>query len=125
MNKDDDILIRIGGKTHRLHDDNPQSLQKIPWPQRKRLISLLEAMKKADYVELGPTGDSQTQIETLKPETPVSANTEKPMPQDSDAMMQRFLAEQQSHKSSIPSKAAVYKWFLIIFAIIFILVLIL
>ncbi len=125
MNKDDDILIRIGGKTHRLQDDDPQSLQKIPWPQRKRLISLLEAMKKADYVEPGPTGDSQTQIETLKPETRVRANAEKPMPQDSDAMMQRFLAEQQSHKSSIPSKAAVYKWFLIIFAIIFILVLIL
>lgn len=132
MTKDDDILIRIGGKTYRLRDD-VVSLRKIPWTQRKRLIEILETMKQAEYV---PAKDQQppqsNEISTMpavaklktkqaKPEKPA---TQQQPPQDAEAMMQRFLAEQHGHRSSIPSKTSVYKWFLIIFSVILLLVLI-
>lgn len=132
MTKDDDILIRIGGKTYRLRDE-AESLRKIPWSQRKRLIEILEAMKQAEYVVVKdqPPPEARTTtaikpVATLKPKpTRPPRPTEQQPPQDTDAMMQRFLAEQKNYKSSIPTKASVYKWFLIIFAVIFLLVLML
>jgi len=134
MTKEDDILVRIGGQTHRLRVDDPQSLQKIPWSQRKRLIEVLEAMKKAEYIDTATaetakvkpmTDESPTSANKLKPVAQMKPDIPNPPIQDSDVMMQRFLAEQKNYKRSIPGKAAIYKWFLIIFTVIFLLVLIL
>lgn len=138
MPEQDNILVRIDGKTYRLDSDKPASLIKIPWPQRKRLIDILEAMKAAEYVETERSQKAEPQkdqprestqavkltkdvdSELKQVSTPSNTNA-----QDSDVLMQRFLAEQKNHKHSIPDKRSIYKWFLITFVIIFILVLML
>ena len=140
MAKQEDIWVRIDGQTHRLRPDNPESMRQIPWTQRKRLMDVLEVLKKAEYVDLETTSSENNpavktpghQMSTPKAVNAQSSSRHTQQPpehnhssQDSDAMMQRFLAEQKSHKSSIPTKAGIYKWFLIIFAVIFLLVLLL
>jgi len=145
MPNEDDIIVRINGQTHRLRTGEPESLRKIPWPQRKRLIEVLEAIKKAEYIdpfhaqdatshkpETVPDSSQISQAITNKPKV-VAHSSRKSVNStskhnnsalDGDVLMQRFLAEQQTHKSSIPSKSTVYKWFLIIFAVILLLVLV-
>ncbi len=132
MSKDDDILIRIDGKTYRIREDKPALLKRIPWSQRKRLLSLLEAVKKAEYIDReGPkaTPEKPAVKQTISlikrranQSNQVNKNSNTVL--DSDALMQRFLAEQKQHKNTIPGKADVYKWFLIIFTFILLLVLI-
>ncbi|MCW8870600.1 MAG: hypothetical protein OQK49_07835 [Proteobacteria bacterium] len=140
MNGKDDILLKIDGQTHLLRPDDPESLRKIPWSQRKRLIDVLEQIKKAEYVASNvsatekhrPVKELTNRISNVSKDTAATTpqNTQQSEehhhpPQDSDALMQRFLTEQKKHKSSLPTKASIYKWFLIIFAVIFLLILVL
>lgn len=136
MANDHDILIRISGETYRLQPDKPESIQKIPWAQRKRLIDVLEAIKKAEYVDSADSQESEPEsssqdIKPIKSEQkkaqenvspPKSAAPDRP-PADSDMLMQRLLAEQQGQRKKLPTKAGIYKWFLIIFAVIMLLIL--
>ncbi|GAA4817744.1 hypothetical protein GCM10011365_12490 [Marinicella pacifica] len=137
MPEKEDILVRIGDKTYRLDSDDPAALKKIPWPQRKRLIEVLEAMKAAEYVDSSRRQKSETlqdqarqsrqalkrvkDIDSTTSQTATSLNSNT---QDSDILMQRFLAEQKSYQHNIPDKRSIYKWFLIIFSLILLLVLI-
>ncbi|KAA3641436.1 MAG: hypothetical protein DWP95_06850 [Proteobacteria bacterium] len=141
MTEKEDIAVTIEGQKYHLDVNRPQSFQQIPWAQRKRLIHLLQLMQAADYVdpEKNKKNDSQ-QATNSKPNQPTQLTKKVIKPQlknpqipphqntptqDSDVLMQRFLAEQKSHKHTIPSKASIYKWFLIVFAIIFIVILLL
>ena len=136
-----DILIRIDGQTHRIDPRNPASIKKIPWPQRKRLIEVLESIQAADYVarEPAPGPDKKTADFDKPGPVPAKQSTEQNAleqtgqttaqsqseSRDMDAVMQRLLTEQTDQRTKIPSKASVYKWLLIIFAVIYLLILLL
>ncbi len=142
MSKDQIITITINGHTHRFNNGDFEAIKKLPWPERKALIELLENIKQAEYVK--PIKDVEVEdakFEVNLQSASVASNTSlskkaqniaqtkqlnqtldsqiKPSDKDVDELMSRLIVEQKQTHSSVPDKASVYKWLLIVFAVIF------
>lgn len=151
---DEVIQILIGGKAYALKANDPESLKKLPWSDRKQLIELLENIKQAEYVKAAMSRDKTTINQAKNPVTSVAAKSQvktnhlpatnsndanfkqaqksqpqldpsiKPSDQDADDLMARLILEQQQHQKPIPDKSAVLRVMLIVFAVIIALMLI-
>ncbi len=124
MDKPTQIGITINGKTHQLSADNIEAMKQIPWPERKELIQLLDAIKQAEHVtkakqsvEDKPVRQTITPINKMVKPLPKLDQEVKKSSADVDDIMNQLIIQQQQ-KSSVPDKQDVYKWFLIVFVLI-------
>lgn len=147
MNKSTDIVIKINNKTHCFNSDDMEAMRQLPWPERKALIELLEKIKQAEYVKpvkevfeddakfvTNPDSATNSSANLNKKitqnRTPISGYDKKldpkikPSDADLDDLMSRFIVEQKQSHQTVPDKSSVYKWLLIVFAVIIGLVLI-
>ena len=121
------ITFIVNGQVYKVDTNNRKSMQKIAAADRLQLIHALETLKNMDATE------HQAQPELKTPPVPqmqTSAAQNNPRPHrtgsgDADLMMQQLIMEQKQQHKEIPDRNVIYKWFLIIFAVILLLVLIL
>lgn len=142
MNDEKDISITINNQSHHFKSNDIEAMRKLPWSERKLLIELLENIKQAEFVKPvkepvfedanfdepeEPAIDSSivlskkiTDKNSLKNVRTKTLDSQvKPSDADVDDLMSRLIVEQKQSSSSVPDKSAVYKWLLIVFAVIF------
>lgn len=125
------MKIGIDGKVYTLDTRLRESLTQIPWESRKKVITVLEALKQAEHIEpVKPSVNQESSLtEPVKPQTAVAKTAVDSVSdkvkvaevnsKDPDAIMQQLIMQQPSH--NIPDKMTVIKWMLIVFCIIVIL----
>ncbi|WP_154224052.1 hypothetical protein [Marinicella rhabdoformis] len=123
------VTIVLSGKRFDLNLNDKASIQEMPWKDRKQLISLLETIKEAEHIK--PKAEDKIQPDnhvaninsepatTPPPTTAVKLDPEvKPSEADIDSMMERFVMEGQKDRPKIPDKSSIYKFLLIIMAVL-------
>jgi len=116
------ITFIVNGQVYKVDINDRRTLQKIAKVDRLQLIHALETLKNVDEAE------PQVAVEPVK--TPVQPAMKSPTPPqphrtgkgDVDSLMQQLIMEQKPQHTNIPDKTAVYKWFLIFFVVLVILI---
>ena len=102
--------------------NDPESIKRIPWDERKQLIAVLDAVKQAEHV-------SKPKIRAVTPIQPkTTQSTEQPArpaakasAQDIDALMSQLIIEDRKNQPHIPDRSVVIKWMLLIIVVIVVL----
>mgnify|MGYP000398000544 CR=1 FL=1 len=129
------VTIVISGKRYDIDTSDKESIQAMPWKDRKVLIGLLDTIQQAEHikpqepaVEPEPTIEPARKLGPQKTAVQIKAhdlNTKprldpeiKPSEADIDSMMERFVMEGQKDRPKIPDKSSIYKLLLIIMAVL-------
>ena len=131
--QDQKITFIVNGKVYKVDTNDRTSLQKIAPADRLQLIHTLESLKNvqasaptqaavtkpAQSAQTKPVPRSLAQpVKNNQAETPVHRTGKG----DADAYMQQLIMQQKNQNTEIPDKNTVYKWFLIFFVVLVILV---
>ena len=127
------ITIIIGDNTHQINPNDQASILNIPWQERKKIIDIIELIKQSEHVkkpatdpvakDVSPARENQTIATQLKvpsiKTTDVDFNPSKKSLSDTevDQIMQQIIMTQKT-TTKIPEKKDVYKWLLIVLAVI-------
>lgn len=120
------VRIIIENNDYQLDLEDVSSIQAMPWPARKQLIDVLEAIQQADHIksaepkkEISPEPQRYTQkVQTEKGASSVLDPEIKKSDADIDAMMERFILEGRQDRKPIPDKSSIYKYLLIFMAVL-------
>ncbi|WP_223787972.1 hypothetical protein [Marinicella meishanensis] len=141
---EDDITITINGETHRFKSGDAEAMQNMPWPQRKKLIDLLESIRQAEFVAaaqsqaaaepVSPQPSQQPVVSKTAPKQRQPAATQlKPTPtkpsdlgvdasrQSPEDLMQQLIMQEKQHSHSIPDRLTVVKYMLAVIVLIILL----
>ena len=120
------VTIVIAGKRYDIDSSDKESIQGMPWKDRKVLIGLLDTIQQAEHIKpqvktpkVPPATTTAVQIKSQEISTEPQLDPEiKPSETDIDDMMERFIMEGEKDRPNIPDKSSVYKWLLIIMAVL-------
>lgn len=122
---DNKVTIVIAGKRYDIDTSDKESIQAMPWKDRKVLIGLLDTIQQAEHIK---PQEPQNTVEPTKTARPIKVEVVSTKPQldpeikpsetDIDGMMERFIMEGEKDRPKIPDKSSVYKWLLIFMAVL-------
>lgn len=120
------VRIIIDNNDYQLDLEDVSSIQAMPWPARKQLIDVLEAIQQADHIkaaepkkEITPEPQRINQQAQAKIGSSSDLDPEiKKSDADIDAMMERFIMEGRQERKPIPDKTSIYKFLLIFMAVL-------
>jgi len=128
------ITFVINGNTYNLRSTDAEGIRKMPTPDRRELISLLEAIKEQDQLALAAI---ERRINKAKISAQPTSPTTIPSPGqtlgedskrlgrgDVDNLMAKLMIEEKRNQKSLPTKNSFYKWMAIFIAVIVLLLLI-
>ena len=130
------ITFVIDGRTYRVRSGDSMAIGAIPAEDRRRLISLLEAVKEQDrladsaireVVDRTRSAGQSGAVATPTMETPVpgAAGAGRLGSGDIDNLVARLAMEERQSRKAMPSRSGVYKWGVGLAALVFLLIVIL